>query len=72
MNLLGAAPLPAGSAEDCGDGAAESLMTRPIDTSSTPLRPLADSERRLLASQKAQVFTRTHVLPDDLPLALAD
>ena len=24
---VGAAPLPAGSAEDCGDGAAESLMS---------------------------------------------
>ena len=25
----GAAPLPAGSAEDCGDGASESLMSGP-------------------------------------------
>ena len=39
-------------------------------TRSTPLRPLADSERKEGRPEGA-IFTGTHVHPNDLPLALA-
>ena len=68
---VGAAPLPAGSAEDCGDGAAESLMSSAETTSSTPLRAPGGLDAAWEGQPEGAVFTGTHVHPDDLPLALA-
>ncbi len=59
---VGAAPLPAGSAEDCGDGAAESLMSVRYHQLH-PAEALADSERRK-ASQKAP----SSLVPTSIPM----
>ena len=54
---VGAAPLPAGSAEDCEDGAyAESCMSVRLPPAPLgPLRPLADSERMEGQSRRRHV-----------------
>ena len=60
---VGAAPLPAGSAEDCGDGASESLMSVRYHQLHPAEVPLADSERRK-ASQKAP----SSLVPTSIPM----
>ena len=60
---VGAASLPAGSAEDCGDGASEPPDERPIQPVPPRRGYLADSERRK-ASQKAP----SSLVPTSIPM----